>query len=112
MKRYKYQAVIELYPAQHGGLQTSLPAQARCLVVRAHDLQAHRSKMFSSVVTADDGQPLQPGDSHRVVTMQLSGDDAAQYVHAGDHFDLWYGTDVGYGVVTRRMVSWLFAGAC
>lgn len=106
MKRYKYQAMITLYPAQRGGLQTSLPAQARCLVVRAHDPDSQRSKLFSSVVTAQDGRPLQAGDCGRIVTMQLNGDDATEYVHAGDHFDLWYGTDVGHGVVSRRMVNW------
>ena len=106
MRRFKYQAVITLYPSQNGGLAASLPAQARCLVVRAHDHDAHRSKLFSSVVTADDGRPLQPGDCGRVVTMQVNGDDAQQYVHTGDHFELWFGTDVGYGVVSRRMVTW------
>lgn len=41
-----------------------------------------------------------------MVTMQVNGDDATQYVEAGDHFDLWFGKDVGHGVVARRMVTW------
>jgi hypothetical protein len=106
VKRYRYQAVITLYPPQRGGLRDSLPPQARCLVVRAHDPGTHRSKLFSSVVTADDGRPLRPGDHGRVVIMQVNGDDAHQYVHTGDHFDLWFGSEVGHGVVSRRMVTW------
>ena len=106
MKRYKYQALITLYAAQQGGLQNSLPAPARCLVVRAHDQSSHRSKLFSSVLTAEDGRPLQPGDCGRIVIMQVNGDDATQYVHAGDRFELWLGHDVGHGIVSRRMVNW------
>ena len=106
MKRYKYQAVVSLYLPQQGGLQTSLPSQTRCLVVRAQHRDTHRSKLFSSVVTTDDEQPLRPGDAHRIVTMQVNGDDATQYVGAGEHFELWFGTDVGHGVVARQLVNW------
>jgi hypothetical protein len=106
MKRFKYQALVTLYPPQPGGLETSLPAQTRCLVVRAEDQQTHQSKLFSSVVTADDGRPLRPGDACRVVTMQVNGDDAGEYVHPGEEFSLWFGTDVGRGVVSRQMFNW------
>jgi len=106
MKRYKYQAVITLYPAHRGGLQANLPAQARCLVVRAHHHDTHRSKLFSTVVTAADDLPFHAGDTGRVVSLQVNGDDATQYVHAGDHFGLWFGTEVGFGVVSRRVVTW------
>ncbi|MBO0776638.1 MAG: hypothetical protein J2P34_10000, partial [Actinobacteria bacterium] len=68
MKRYKYQALITFYLPQQGGLQTSLPPQTRCLVVRAQHRDTHRSKIFSSVVTAADDRPLQPGDACRMVT--------------------------------------------
>lgn len=106
MKRYKFQAVVTLYPPQPEGLADSLPPETRCLVVRAQHCDTHRSKLFSSVVTAEDDRPLRPGDAHRVVTMQVNGDDATQYVGAGAHFDLWFGIDVGHGVVSRQLVNW------
>ncbi len=109
MKRFRYQALVTLYPAQQGGLPASLPAETRCLVVRAEDEQ-HRSKLFSSVVMTADDRPLQPGDVHRVVTVQVNGDDAGQYMHPGGAFTLWFGTDVGWGTVSRRLLNWALTG--
>ena len=103
MKRFKYQAIVSLYPPQPDGLQASLPAQTRCLVVRAHNPDTHRTKLFRCVVTAADERPLAPGDARRVVTVQVNGDDARDYVHPGDHFELWFGTDIGQGIVSRQM---------
>ncbi len=105
MKRYRYQALVTLYLPQQGGLETPLPPQTRCLVVRAQHRDTRQPKLFSSVVTADDDRPLQAGDRHRLVCMQVNGDDAKQYVGPGEHFDLWYGTDVGHGVVARQMFT-------
>jgi hypothetical protein len=107
MKRYTYQAVVTLYLPQQGGLQTPLPPQTRCLVVRARRRDTHQPKLFSAVVTAGDDRPLRPGDQHRVVTVQVNGDDAAQYVGPGEHFDLWFGTDVGRGVIAERVFTLL-----
>jgi hypothetical protein len=38
-----------------------------------------------------------------VVTLQLAGDDIPSYLDVGSHFDLWLGSDVGKGIITRRM---------
>lgn len=110
MKRFRYQALVTLYPAQQGGLPTSLPAETRCLVVRAADQRTHRSKLFSSVVMTADDQPLRPGDVHRLVTMQVNGDDARQFMHPGGEFTLWFGTDVGRGTVSRQLLNWAVTG--
>ena len=109
MKRVRYQALVTLYPAQQGGLPTSLPAETRCLVVRAEDQQS-RSKLFSSVVMTADDQPLRPGDAHRVVVMQVNGDDAGRFMRPGGEFTLWFGTDVGRGTVSRQLVNWAVTG--
>ncbi len=105
MKRYKYQALLTLYPRERGGLEASLPAETRCLVLRAQQRGTHRSKLFSSVVTTMDDRPLAAGDRCRMVTMQVNGDDAREYVGPGEHFDLWFGTDIGHGVVSRQMFT-------
>jgi hypothetical protein len=38
-----------------------------------------------------------------LATLRLAGDDVAGYFHIGGRVDLWLGSDVGHGVVTRRL---------
>ncbi len=38
-----------------------------------------------------------------IVTIVLVGDDPREYFEAGDSFALWLGSDLGRGVVTRRL---------
>jgi hypothetical protein len=91
MRHCQYQALVTLYLPQQGDLQPSLPAQTRRLVARARHHVTHRSKLFSAVATAAGDQPLRPGDAHRVVTGQVNGEDAGQYVVPGEHFGLRFG---------------------
>ena len=104
MKRYKCQALVSLYPASHGGLAEALPSETRCLVVRAAHPETRDERLFSSVVRTDDGQALRPG-SCALVTMQVNGDDAREFVVAGEAFTLWFRTNVGRGVVSRRIFT-------
>jgi hypothetical protein len=73
------------------------------LLVRARHRDTQRSKFFSTMVTGSDGSTLCPGSGHLLVSMLLVGDDAADYLGPGDRFVLWRGTDVGDGVVSRRL---------
>jgi hypothetical protein len=38
-----------------------------------------------------------------VVTLRVVGDDVTDYLDIGSHFNLWLGSDIGEGVVTRRL---------
>jgi hypothetical protein len=69
-------------------------------VVRARHHETHRSKLFSALVTSEDG-PL-PGQAN-VVTVVVVGDDADDYLAPGEHFALLRGCDVARGTVTRRI---------
>ena len=73
------------------------------MVVRAENSENRRSQVFSALVTADDDGPFLPGRPHIVVTLQVVGDDIGDYLEIGSHFSLWLGSDVGQGVVTRRL---------
>ena len=103
MKRYKYQALVTLYPdsdaAQHGTLD-SAPHR---MVLRGRNTESGRSQVFSALISCDDPKPFRPGSPRVLATVWLSGDDVADYLAVGEHFDLWLGNTIGDGVITRRL---------
>jgi hypothetical protein len=103
VKRYKYQALVTLYPGNDRGLETALGSAPRRMVVRGLDEEAQRSQFFTALVSCDDDGPFRPGRPQLLVTLRLAGDDVADYFAVGGHFGLWLGSDVGQGVVTRRL---------
>ena len=80
---------------------TPLPETGGHVVVRAHHHETHRTKIFSSLVShprrAAAGRPRYP------LTMTVLSDDACDYLAPGERFVLWRGSDLGSGVVTRRI---------
>lgn len=62
--------------------------------------------MFAALVACEeDDVPFRPGSRSRLATLRLAGDDVADYIGIGDHFGLWLGSNVGEGVVTRRLFT-------
>lgn len=72
------------------------------MVIRGHHHDTHGSQMFSALVTNID-MSLLPGDQHLVLTLNLIGEHLAEYFDIGDTFALWQGSDLGHGVITRRL---------
>lgn len=101
MKRYKYQALVKLLPQEDGGRAAILPGPTCRMVVRAQNHETHATRLFSALVSSSTDQ-LQR-DSHVIVTVTVLGDDAGDYLAAGEDFALWRGHDIGRGVVTRRV---------
>jgi hypothetical protein len=99
-RRYKYQALVRLLPGQAEDPEAAPPGPTYRAVVRARHHDSHRSKLFSALVTSEDG-PL-PGQAN-VVTVVVVGDDADDYLAPGEHFALLRGCDVARGTVTRRI---------
>jgi hypothetical protein len=99
MKRYKYQALVNLLPDDGGA--PALPAATTRMVIKAQHRETHVSKLFSSLVTIDDA--LAPRDTGVTVTFVVLGDDAGDYLATGERFALWNGHDLGLGVITRRV---------
>jgi hypothetical protein len=97
MKRHKYQGTITLTPAPGSGE----PELTGRMVVRAQHRDTHVSRLFSALIT-QGGESL-PGDSARMVTMVVLGDDADDYLAPGEGFVLWRGGEVGHGMITRRI---------
>jgi hypothetical protein len=107
MKSYKYRALVKLERAEsgHSG-DPPLPETGGRVVVRAHHHETHRSKIFSALVTTTHGEQLRAADHSIQLTMTVLGDDACDYLEAGDTFALWRGHEIGQGVISRRLFLW------
>jgi len=111
MRQIRFRALITLDPAAARPVNSlrpaagTYPSHTRALMVRARSRRDPSiSRIFPSQICRDDGQPLHPGD-HTVVTVTVTGQDAPAFFDAGCHFTLWSGSDVGDGVVSRRVYT-------
>jgi hypothetical protein len=102
MKRFKYQTLVTFAPAQDGGPWAKLPGPTCRMVVRARHRETHATKMFSALVSTGYESPA-AGDRTLTLTVIVLGDDAGDYLAPGERFVLWRGSDLGSGVVTRRI---------
>ena len=85
----------------------ALPEAGGRVVVRARHHDTHRSKIFSGLVTTAPDEPVRAEGDHSIqLTLTVLGDDACDYLEAGDTFALWRGHDIGQGVIARRLVLW------
>ncbi|GII59800.1 hypothetical protein Pth03_81890 [Planotetraspora thailandica] len=106
MAQVKCRALISLLSSEEGGLSRELPSRTQSLVIRvSYDDHPEHGRPFSAEITADDDEPLAPGDKYHIVTMAFREPEAARYFHPGDRFALWFGHGVGRGIVSRRVVA-------
>jgi len=103
MKRYKFQALVRPSADDEGEARATLTSGSHRMVLRAQNSETKRSQVFSALVDSDEEGPFRPGKPEIVVTLRVIGDDVADYLDIGSHFSLWLGSDVGQGVVTRRL---------
>jgi hypothetical protein len=103
VKRYKFQALVTMSENGDGGSRVELSSAPRRLVLRGRNDETGRSQIFSALVSCEDEAPFRPHGHQVLVTLRLAGDDVADYLESGGHFDLWLGGEVGRGVVTRRL---------
>lgn len=102
LKPYKFQAAVTLLPPPGTAASALLPAPVCRLVVRAATPGSDASRLFSALVSPC--LDTMPGDErHVVLTVTVLGDGAAECLAAGSDFTLWRGSDIGRGVVTRRI---------
>ena len=102
LKPYKFQAVVTLLPPPGAAEPAVLPGPVCRLVVRATQPGSDASRLFSALVSP--GQDTVAADNrHVVLTVTVLGDGAAECLATGSDFTLWRGSDIGRGVVTRRV---------
>jgi hypothetical protein len=103
MHQYKFQALLTPFSGGDGNPCEKLGPSPRRMVLRGHDAESHRNQMYTVLVSCDDDAPFKPGSAQRVVTLRLAGDDVPDYLDIGSRFELWNGSDIGKGVITRRL---------
>jgi hypothetical protein len=103
MKRYKFQALVTPSANPDDEARDKLSSGSHRMVLRAENSETKRIQVFSALVDAEEEGPFRPGKPEIVVTLRVIGDDVADYIGIGSHFSLWNGTDIGRGVVTRRL---------
>ena len=91
VKQYKYSALVRLNAPSDVKPEPELPVPGGRVVVRA------RHHAQDRVVQANRSIQL---------TLTVLGDDACDYLEAGDSFTLWRGRDIGQGVISRRLSWW------
>jgi 3-aminobutyryl-CoA ammonia-lyase len=103
MQRYKFQALVTPNADDDDDARAKLSSGSHRMVLRAVNSETHRSQVFSALVDGEDDGPFRAGSPQIMVTLRVVGDDVSDYLEIGSHFSLWLGTDVGQGVVTRRL---------
>jgi hypothetical protein len=103
VKRYKFQALVNMGEDGDGGPRVMLGSVPRRMVLRGRNDESGHSQIFSALVSCEDEAPFRPHGHQMLVTLRMAGDDVAGYFQIGGRFDLWLGSDVGNGIVTRRL---------
>lgn len=83
---------------------SSLLVRSHWWCARTFEHGRQPSRPFSAAITADDQEPLVPGERLHVVTIATTDEGALGFMCPGACFRLWCGHDVGYGVVSRRFI--------
>ena len=102
LKPYKFQAIVTLLPPPGAAEPAVLPGPVCRLVVRATQPGSDASRLFSALVSPGH-DTVRADNRHVVLTVTVLGDGAAECLAAGSDFTLWRGSDIGRGVVTRRV---------
>jgi hypothetical protein len=103
VRPYKFQALVTLHPADDGGPSPKLDEAPRRMVLRGRSVVSGHSQFFSVLVSRDGEMPFRHGSPRVQITLRVAGDDVADYLDVGSHFNLWLGEDVADGIVTRRL---------
>jgi len=105
-RQYKYRALVRLDPETN---DSEFPLRGGRVVVRAEHHDTHQNKMFSALVTGVHDEPLHARGHSLELTVTVVGEDAIEYLEAGDTFALWRGHDIGQGLISRRLPLWVEA---
>jgi hypothetical protein len=101
MRHFKFRALVTLDPPAPGRNVRRFASGTHNLMIHAQRMDhVSGDKYFPAVLACDTDHPLRQGEQ-AVVTFTVAGDDALQYLGAGQPFTIW-GASGGHGVISRR----------
>jgi hypothetical protein len=104
VKQFRFRALVTVEVPARGGPGRQYPSGTRALMVHARRIgQPSCDKYFPASICRDDGLPLRPGQ-RAIVTITVTGDDAAEYLGSGQPFTLW-GGGAGHGIISRQVFT-------
>jgi len=106
---YKYRALITLDgPGPGRNAKPYAPGTHKLMVRCGRLAQPTTVRCFPAAIYRADEQPVSPGDADVIVTIEVSDDEAGEFLSPGQHFTLWNGQDIGHGVISRRVFfTWM-----
>jgi hypothetical protein len=104
VKVFRFLALVSMDGAAPGEPARQYPAGTRPLMVRCGRIGCPaQNRCLPTAVCRVAEEPLRCGDAGVVVTMEVADDEARAFLVPGRHFALWNGTDIGHGVISRRV---------
>jgi hypothetical protein len=104
MRQFKFRAMITLDQPAAERPGEDRPSSTERLMVHARRLDEPAvGRYLPALITADGGQPLEPGKS-QIATITVTDDEALAYLGPGQAFTLW-GHSCGRGTISRRVFT-------
>jgi hypothetical protein len=104
VRQYKYRAVITLDGAAPDSTARRYPSGTHAVMIRCgHLTSPAQRRYFPAAIYRLDDQPLAPGQTGVLVTIEVTDDEAGAFLGPGQRVTLWNGHDIGHGVISRRV---------
>ena len=105
MGQVRYRALIALDAVSRQAGAREYHNHTHSLMVHAHGVGSPAQiRYFPAELSWDDERILHPGDRAEV-TITIVDDEAASFFGCGQRFDLWNGSDIGHGTISRQVYS-------
>jgi hypothetical protein len=106
MTQFRFLAFLTLDATAQGEPNREYPSGSHDLMIHCGRLdEPALRQLFPASIYREDEEPLRPGDSHVLATVELSDEHSCEFLGPGQHITLWNGHECGHGVISRREVT-------
>jgi hypothetical protein len=104
--QFRFLAFLTLDPPAQDEPNRQYPSGSHDLMIRCHSMHwPALLQYFPASIFRDDDEPLRPGDDGIWAAVEVSDEDAPEFLGPGQHITLWNGHDCGHGVISRRVYT-------